>query len=871
VNPIGAVVLRVSRPRPPDELLGGLRGSAATAWTEMVPHPADDPRAEGLRRRIAGHPIAADRGRAVRVTLLSYSDGAQELVLAADSRCVGEGGLYRLAIALATGADPEPIPAPGPQPPAPGVSAVDWVIGPVTGPPRRETAAVTGPRTADPQRMLTAIADAMALRCGTAVTVVLRQPSPADAPTAPDLRTSVRFGVDGSQHVEPAIAELCAPPDDNHDRHLAAAGLWRVTRICAPADTLLLFTLDAGLLSCSYRADVLCRVTVDVLLNEISAWPAPVPPPGRAGPSAVVEPRTIDAMVADQAARWPSRVAVRATDGDLSYRQLDAWSTVVADALRARGVGVGQTVGVCLPRSKELIVALLGVLKSGAAYVPLDPANPAERLRYLIEDAAPATVVTDDPARAGLGPRAMPMPSAQTAVEKNSGRTSAVHDPAYVIYTSGSTGRPKGVVIEHRSVAALLAATRDDLRLSEDDVWTCFHSVAFDFSVWEIWGCLATGGRLVMVSEEVTRDPEEFLELLHREQVTVLNQTPSAFGQLLSTERVGAWPLAVRLLIFGGEALDARALLPWFDAHSCEVVNMYGITETTVHSTLTRVTRRDALAGSRAVGWALPGWSIHVLDTHGRPVSPGVAGEIYVSGAGLARGYLGRPGLTAQRFGPDHLSGTPGARLYRSGDRGRWRPDGSLEHLGRLDTQVKIRGYRIELEEIRHRLLEAHGVRAAAVVLRRRGEGRDEHLDAYMVGSEADPKQVRAHLEACLPPYMVPSTITVLGELPLTANGKLDAARLPDPGAVPGAVPKEAPTGLEQRISAIWRDVLGRPVEPDDNFFLVGGNSLLANRVVARMRGVGIGDVRVRMLYQNPTVRLLAGAVDVADAGQPTK
>jgi amino acid adenylation domain-containing protein len=869
VNPVGAVVLRVSRPRQPGELLDGLRGSAATAWTETVPYQADDPRAEGLRRRIAGHPIVSGRGRPVRVTLLAYTDGAQELVLAADPRCVGEGGLYRLAIALATGVKPDPVPAPGPQRPEPAVSAVDWVIGPVTGPPRWETVTVTVPSTTDQQRILSAVADAMDGRCGKAATIVLRRPSPADAPSTPDLRTTVR--VDRSQHLEPAIAELCAPPDDNHDHHLTTAGLRRLARICAPVDTLLLFTLDGGLLSCAYRADVVCRATVDILLDQIRAWPVPLLPPRCPAPASVPERQTIHAMVADQAANRPNAVAVRAADGDLTYRQLDDWSTVVADVLAARGVDVGQTVGVCLPRDAALVVALLGVLKSGAAYVPLDPANPAERLRHMIEDAAPATVLTDDPARAGLGPGALLMPSAEKVVARRPGRTSAAHDPAYVIYTSGSTGRPKGVVVEHRSVTALLAATRDDLRLSESDVWTCFHSVAFDFSVWEIWGCLATGGRLVLVPEDVARNPEEFRELLHRERVTVLNQTPSAFGQLLSAERPGAGPLAVRLLIFGGEALDARALLPWFDAHPCEVVNMYGITETTVHSTWTRVTRRAALAGSRAVGRALPGWSVHVLDPRGRPVPPGVPGEIFVGGDGLARGYLGRPGLTAKRFPPDHLSGTSGARLYRSGDRGRWRPDGVVEHLGRLDTQVKVRGYRIELEEIRHRLLEAQGVQAAAIALRRRGEGRDEHLDAYVVGPEADPDQVRAHLEVCLPTYMVPSTITVLGELPLTGNGKLDSARLPDPGAAPTAVEQQAPADIEQRISAIWRDVLGCSVEPDDNFFLVGGNSLLANRVVVRMRGSGIGNVRVKMLYQHPTVRLLAGAVDLSDAGQPTK
>jgi amino acid adenylation domain-containing protein len=649
-----------------------------------------------------------------------------------------------------------------------------------------------------------------------------------------------------------------------------------VLRVAPAPAALLSFTLDRGpggwTLRCDYRAHRLGPETVDVLLAEIADRLAPAP--GGATPAAPAQPAvdTIHELVARQAAARPGAIAVSSGEHRLTYRQLDDWSATVAAALRARGAGPGSLVGVCLPRGTALIAALLGILRAGAAYVPLDPAYPRERLRFLARDADLSMVVgdRDDPALFGCPTLTPPAPAERSTAVREP-ETGTATDPAYVIYTSGSTGRPKGVVVEHRNVARLLAATADEFGLSPGDVWTCFHSVAFDFSVWEIWACLATGGRLVVVADDVIRDPEAFRALLHRERVTVLSQTPSAFTQLVSAERAGAPALAVRLLLFGGEPLDARILLPWFDAHPerrCRVVNMYGITETTVHSTWTTLTRRDALAGSRSVGRALPGWTVHVLDPYGRPVPPGVPGEIHVGGAGVARGYLGRPGLTAQRFRPDHLSPGSPARLYRSGDLGRLRPDGRLEHLGRLDGQVKIRGYRIELGEIRQHLVELPGVRAAAVLHRRRGRDGDGHLDAYVVGPSVDAAVLRDHLRGVLPAHLVPSTVTVLDALPTTGNGKLDAARLPDPVAPAAADPPPAPApaapdALRQRMSRVWQEVLGSPVTPDDNFFLSGGNSLLAIRVVVGLREQGIADVPVRLLYRHPTVRRLADALGV--------
>ncbi|MFC8623915.1 non-ribosomal peptide synthetase [Streptomyces anulatus] len=411
------------------------------------------------------------------------------------------------------------------------------------------------------------------------------------------------------------------------------------------------------------------------------------------------------------------------------------------------------------------------------------------------------------------------------------------------MHTSGSTGRPKGVLVPHADVTALVDAVRDDFALSPDDAWTCFHSAAFDFSVWEIWGALLTGGRLVVVDHWTSRQPEDFHALLVRERVSVLSQAPSAFTQLAAADRTGGGLPALRPVVLGGEPLDARPLPGWFDRHPedrCRLVTMYGITETTVHVTAATVTRREALAGSRSVGRPLPGWSVRVLDPHGRPVPPGAPGEIHVGGAGVALGYLHRPAPTAERFLPDVVD--PAGRLYRSGDLGRLLPDGTLEHLDRIDDQMKVRGFWIEPGEIRHVLLEDPAVSAAAVTVTG-GAGGDAaavRIDAYVVpapGAGEDPGPVRDRAARLLPPHMVPATATVPPALPLTANGKLDPARRPAPGArrppapaapaAPAAEAVEAAEAPAAVLAGIWRDVFGvDEIGPDDDFWDLGGNSL---------------------------------------------
>ncbi|MCG0284488.1 non-ribosomal peptide synthetase [Streptomyces sp. PSAA01] len=594
-----------------------------------------------------------------------------------------------------------------------------------------------------------------------------------------------------------------------------------------------------------------------------------------AGPGAGDAAARIEDTFAARVAEQPDAVALCYQLERVTYRELDAVSTRLAGGLRRIGVRAGDRVGICLDRSTSLVTTMLAILKAGCAFVPMDPSYPAERLTYISTDAGLDVVVTTHeafPARPGLRVVHPDELAAQDGEAVDHEPSTAPTDPAYLIYTSGSTGRPKGVVVPHANVIALLAATRDDFGLSPADVWTLFHSSAFDFSVWEIWGCLLTGGRLVVVPFWASRSPAEFHDLLIDEKVTVLNQTPSAFSQLLAVEQAQQRSLTVRLVIFGGEPLDSKMLLPWLDRYpetQCRVVNMFGITETTVHVTAETVTRGSALAGSRSVGRALPGWQVHVLGPDGTLLPPGVRGEIYVGGVGLALGYLNRPELQAERF-VDNPFGS--GRLYRSGDAGRLHPDGRLEHLGRIDNQVKVRGFRIELDEIRSVLLEDRAVVAAAVVLRS-GDAATIGIDAYVVLDGSSAAEVRGRAARLLPDYMIPTSVTAVPSIPLTTNGKLDVSRLPTP-AMPvtehgGDEPHGSDDALIRDLQEVWSTVLGVQVGPDDDFFDLGGNSLLAVRLAARSSRLPLPKTSIRMLYQHRTIRQFVTAARAAASTQP--
>ncbi|WP_241845396.1 non-ribosomal peptide synthetase [Streptomyces silvensis] len=583
----------------------------------------------------------------------------------------------------------------------------------------------------------------------------------------------------------------------------------------------------------------------------------------------------VAARFAAVAAAHPDAVAVRHQGHSLTYRELDRRTNATARLLMARGAGPEQRVALLLPRSLTLVEAVVAVAKTGAAYVPLDPGHPADRRTWTLTDAAPALVLTDAATTHLLpaGPHAwdaLDLDDPATAAARDALPDGPVHDgerpapldpehAAYLIYTSGSTGRPKGVVVTRRNLARLFDATRDRFGFGPADVWTLFHSYAFDFSVWEMWGALLHGGRLVVVPADVTRSAPDFLRLLHDEGVTVLNQTPSACYQLTEalTAGEGPRPAALRWIVFGGEALDPGRVAPWTALPDApRLLNMYGITETTVHVTqyeLTGQRIRDAAArGASPVGRAIDDLRLYVLDGALRPVPPGVTGELYVAGGGLARGYRGRSALTADRFVADPY-GAPGTRMYRSGDLARRTADGELHYLGRADRQIALRGFRVETAEIEAVLCGRGGAPSAAVVLRTdlpTGPG----LVAYTTGG-IDPRTLRAACAETLPEYMVPTAFVAVGALPLTANGKLDTAALPlpeQPRAEGGTAPR---TGRERLLADQFRAVLGcGPVGLDDDFFVLGGHSLLVTRLAGRIRDALGVTLPVRTLFERRTV-----------------
>ncbi|MBV9772320.1 MAG: amino acid adenylation domain-containing protein, partial [Gemmatimonadetes bacterium] len=538
-------------------------------------------------------------------------------------------------------------------------------------------------------------------------------------------------------------------------------------------------------------------------------------------------------------------------------------------------------VGLCLARSPEIAVAVLGVLRAGGAYVPVDPAYPPDRIAYLLEDSGVALVLAQEGTRSTVPDAAAPVHTLEALLAAPPAGDAAPvagavpGNTAYVIYTSGSTGRPKGVVVTHANVVRLFRATEDRFGFGERDVWTLFHSYAFDFSVWELWGALLYGGRLVVVPYEVSRDPAGFRALLARERVTVLNQTPSAFRQLVRADEGAEGELALRWVVFGGEALEPRSLKPWFDRHGDErprLVNMYGITETTVHVTFRPLTREDAEAGAGSmVGEGIPDLGVYLLDERMEPVPTGVAGEMYVGGAGVARGYLGRPELTAERFVPDPFAGRAGARMYRSGDRARRHAGGDTEYLGRGDQQVKVRGFRIEPGEVEAALLAQPRVREALVAAREDEPG-VRRLVAYLVMAaaegEPDVAGVRAALAARLPDYMVPAAFVLLDAFPLTAHGKVDRRALPAPdGArLAAASAYVAPRGpVEAALARVWAETLGvERVGAHDNYFALGGDSMRALQALALARARGV-PFSLQDLFRHQTVAELAEHVVLAE------
>ncbi len=584
-----------------------------------------------------------------------------------------------------------------------------------------------------------------------------------------------------------------------------------------------------------------------------------------------------------QAGKNPEAVAVVCEGELLTYGELNRRSNQLARYLLRQGVGPEVLVGIFMERSLDMVVAIIGLLKAGGAYVPIDSEYPGERISYILQDATVRVLLVAEETRGKVpnthGTMLVSLNGNRGVIAgEDPGNLSPRADPdniAYVIYTSGSTGKPKGVQISHRNVLRLMMATEKWFGFNERDVFTLFHSYAFDFSVWELWSALLYGGRLVVVPYFTSRSPETFVGLLRTEGVTVLNQTPSAFRQLMQLEETtgccnGA---ALRVVIFGGEALDLSLIRPWIERHgdkSPRLVNMYGITETTVHVTYRQIISEDVTGklGS-VIGNPIPDLTVYVLDREMCLVPIGVMGELYVGGDGLARGYLNRPDLTAERFVPNPFGRTAGERLYKTGDLGRYLPDGDLEYLGRCDTQVKIHGFRIELGEIESVLQEHPKVALGVAVMG--GKAGAERLLAYVVDKDKEQqvtdRELREHLQGKLPGYLVPVAYLHLTELPLNEHGKLDRKKLPAFDVVSADLGQTyvAPRSREeQELAGIWEQVLGlERVGANDNFFELGGDSILSIQIVARANQAG-HRLTVKQMFQHPTVAELAAIESAA-------
>ncbi|SFY29126.1 MULTISPECIES: syringomycin E biosynthesis L-threonine--[L-threonyl-carrier protein] ligase SyrB1 [unclassified Pseudomonas] len=581
-------------------------------------------------------------------------------------------------------------------------------------------------------------------------------------------------------------------------------------------------------------------------------------------------------IFAARAREFPERTAVSDATRSLSYAQLDAASSQLAARLRQEGVKDGMLVGMCLARSVDLVISLLGILKAGGAYVPVDPQYPGKRVEHIVRDSGMSLLIgdlADLPQSSSL--RVLPLaellagPTLEPVAEAE--RRDPDNAVAYVIYTSGSTGEPKGVLVAHGNVSRLLESTQREYAFTEHDVWTMFHSIGFDFSVWEIWGALAHGGHVAVVPYDVSRSPAAMLQWLAGQGVTVLSQTPSAFRGLDEADRQAGAPLALRYVVFGGEALPATVLRPWVERHGDQkpaLINMYGITEATVHTTFKRVLAQDLESNAMvSIGAPLDGWRLNLLDANQQPVPQGTAAELYIEGAGVAMGYLNRPALNAERF--VQLPGGSG-RAYRTGDLLVLGDDGEYRYAGRCDEQLKIRGFRIEPGEVEACLQSSPAVAAAHVAGHDFGDG-DWRLVTYVVPTqgvqawnEQTRSEVAALVAASLPDYMRPSAYIPLAELPVTAHGKIDRQRLPAPESIAATVhhTSEGLTEQEQFVLKVWSQDIGlKNIGLNDDFFDFGGTSLALIRSLSTLKAHYQVNLDPGVLANGATAKVLADCI----------
>ena len=573
---------------------------------------------------------------------------------------------------------------------------------------------------------------------------------------------------------------------------------------------------------------------------------------------------TLVSLFERRVAERPDAIALVYENRKMTYAELNGRANELAICLRDAGVDRETIVAMLLPRSMTMMIGILAILKAGGAYMPIDPDYPQEQIRFMLQDSKSRHLLTE-----GSLPEDMRFDGIQFDISEQHGTVwpdnpAAVGQPAdlaYIIYTSGSTGTPKAAMIEHRNVVRLLFNDHNQFDFTEHDIWTLFHSYCFDFSVWEMYGALLYGGRLVIVPKLVSRDPQAFLALLSGQGVTILNQTPSAFYQLIGEEeRCEPLPLALRMVIFGGEALRPILLKPFRLRHpEVRLINMYGITETTVHVTYLELTDEHIRKNSKNIGRPLPTTRIYILDNKLTPLPIGIPGEIYVGGDGVGRGYLGQPELTASRFIPNPFC--PGDVLYRSGDLARYYAQGDLEYIGRIDNQVKIRGHRIELGEIEFKILKHSVVREAVVLPRETASGSFQLAAWYVADEPVEAGELADFLASQMPAYMVPACFVRMNQMPLTSNGKIDRKKLPEPG--PEAYVRKgyeaARNDREAEMVRIWQEVLELDrISINDHFFQIGGDSLSAVVVITKIgQGVTFTD-----LYLNPTIRSLSEAIE---------
>ncbi len=571
------------------------------------------------------------------------------------------------------------------------------------------------------------------------------------------------------------------------------------------------------------------------------------------------EDKTVHQIFESQVKKRSGKTALIYENKKMTYKRLNERTNQVAGIIRSKGVKADDIVGILINRSFEMVIGMLAVLKAGGAYMPIDPEYPDDRINYMLADSKAKVLLTGslfegrvdfeghvidlcDEASSGKGCKNLP-------------NINKPNDLAYIIYTSGSTGRPKGVMIEHKNVVRLLFNDKFMFDFNQNDIWTLFHSYCFDFSVWEMYGALLYGGKLIIVPKLAARDPEKFTKLIQAHKVTVLNQTPSAFYNLLDIA-LKSNKIKIRYIIFGGEALNPLMLKSFIEKYPhIKLVNMYGITETTVHVTFKEITGEDIESGLSNIGKAIPTLKTYILDSHLNLLPIGMTGELYVSGDGVCRGYLNKPELTKERFVENPYFS--GERMYKSGDLARWYARGDMEYCGRIDHQVKIRGHRIELGEVENNLLKHDKIRKAVVIDKESRDGQKQLIAYIECDKGLSIINLRNFLSKQLPDYMVPASFIRVENIPLTSNGKVNRKLLPEQDNSLSLGNKYvAPRNkTEKALVNIWSEVLGvENIGIDDNYFDLGGDSLSAIKIISKIDN----NVNFADLYNNPTVKMLS-------------